>query len=80
MTYQAKIIAGGKIVIPADRRRQLGFAEGNMLVVERVGETIVVESRSQVLREIQVGLKQAIKRPFTVDEFVAGRRAEAERE
>ena len=80
MTYQAKIIAGGKIVIRADRRRQIGFAEGNMLVVERVGETILVKSRSQVLREIQVGLKQAIKRPFTVDEFVAGRRAEAERE
>lgn len=80
MTYHAKIIAGGKIVIPADLRRQLGFAEGDMLVVERDGETVVLKSRAQVLREIQASLKEAIKRPFTVDEFVAGRRAEVERE
>lgn len=80
MTYQAKIIAGGKIVIPADLRRQLGFAEGDVLMVEREGETVVLKSRAQVLREIQASLKEAIKRPFTVDEFVAGRRAEAERE
>jgi len=80
MTYQAKIIAGGKIVIPADLRRQLGFVEGDMLVVERDGETVVLKSRAQVLREVQAGLKEAIKRPFTVDEFVVGRRAEAERE
>ena len=67
-------------MIPANLRRQLDCAKGDMLVVERDGEPVVLKLRAQVLREIQAGLKEAIKRPFTVEEFVAGRRAEAERE
>ncbi len=80
MTYHSKIIAGGKIVIPADLRRELGFADGDTLVVEREGETVVLKSRAQVLREIQASVRKHLKRPFTVDEFIAERRAEAESE
>ena len=80
MTYHSKIIAGGKIVIPAELRRELGFADGDTLVVEREGETVVLKSRVQVLREIQANVRKHLKRPFTVDEFIAERRAEAERE
>ena len=38
MTYQAKLIKGGKIVIPAELRRELGFHEGDRLVIERAGD------------------------------------------
>lgn len=80
MTYQAKIIAGGKIVIPADIRRQLGLLDGDMVVVEREGETVTLKSKAQVLREIQESIRAQIKHPFTVDDFIAERRAEAARE
>lgn len=80
MTYSAKIIKGGKIVIPAKLRRELGFADGDRLVFEREGNSLVVKSHSQVIRELQQAFKAAIKEPFTVDDFLAERRAEAARE
>ena len=80
MTHSAKIIAGGKIVIPADIRRQLGLVEGDVLAVERDGDTVVLKSRKQVLREVRESFSRLIKTPFTVDEFIAERRAEAARE
>lgn len=80
MTYSAKIIKGGKIVIPAELRRELGFAEGDRLVLEREGEALVIKSYMQVVREVQEAFRAAIKEPFTVDDFLAERRAEAARE
>lgn len=80
MTYSAKLIKGGKIVIPAELRRELGFNEGDRLVFEREGDSLVIKTRAQVLREVQEAFKQYVKHPFTVDEFLAERRAEAARE
>jgi AbrB family transcriptional regulator, stage V sporulation protein T len=81
MTYHAKIIAGGKIVIPADVRRALGVSDGDTIVVEKdASGGYMLKTKLQVLREIQANMRKHIKRPFTVDEFVADRRAEAERE
>lgn len=82
MTYSAKLIKGGKIVIPADLRRELGFAEGDRLVFEREGETLVIKSYRQVVREVQEAF-----RPFRpadgtsiVDDLIAERRLEAQRD
>lgn len=80
MTYSGKMIAGGKAVFPAELRRQLGFKDGDRIVFERHGSGILVKSYDQVLREVQNDLKALIKKPFTVDDFLAERRAEAERE
>lgn len=80
MTYSGKIITGGKAVFPAELRRTLGFKDGDRIIFERHGEGILVKSYDQVLREVQSDLKKLIKKPFTVDDFIAERRAEAERE
>lgn len=79
MTYSAKIIKGGKIVIPAELRRELGFADGDRLVLEREGESLVIKSYHQVVREVQAAF-----RPFKpkdgsslVDDLIAERREEA---
>ncbi len=82
MTYSAKLIKGGKIVIPADLRRELGFADGDRLVFEREGDALVVKSYRQVVREVQDAF-----RPFRpadgtsiVDDLIAERRLEAKRD
>jgi AbrB family transcriptional regulator, stage V sporulation protein T len=80
MTYHAKIIAGGKVVVPAELRRELGVKDGDTLVFERQGDSVVVKSYAQVIREVQATIKANIKEPFTVDDFIAERRAEALRE
>jgi AbrB family looped-hinge helix DNA binding protein len=79
MTYQAKLIKGGKIVIPAELRRELGFADGDTLVIEREGNSVVIKTYLQVVREVQAEMKRLIG-PYEgsiVDELIADRRAEA---
>lgn len=82
MTYHAKIIAGGKIVIPAELRRALGFNDGDSIVIEREGDTLVLKTYAQVVREVQQTFKAML--PDTgismVDELIAERRREAARE
>lgn len=82
MSYHAKLIKGGKIVIPAELRRQLGFKEGDRLVFEREGNSAVLKTYEQVVREVQAEVKRLI-RPHhgsIVDELIAERRAEAAKE
>ena len=80
MTFHAKLIKGGKIVIPAKLRRELGFKEGDRLVIERDGSGFVVRSFAEVIRDIQRTVKAMVKTPFTVDDYLAEKYAEAERE
>ena len=46
MTYHAKLIKGGKIVIPAALRHEFGFKDGDMLVFERDGDAIILSSQA----------------------------------
>ena len=39
MTYSGKMISGGKAVIPAELRRQLGFKAGDRIIFERQGRS-----------------------------------------
>jgi len=77
MGYQAKVITGGKIVIPADVRRELGIADGDHLNIEVADGIMTVKTRAQVIRDIQDRFRH-LKRPGVsgVDEFIAERRAE----
>lgn len=77
MTFHAKLIKGGKIVIPAELRRDLGFRDGDRLVIEREGNSLVLKSYGQVVREVQDKVAQLVVTPFTVDDFIAEKRREA---
>ena len=81
-TYSAKLIKGGKIVIPAELRREFGFKDGDTLVLEREGGGIAIKSYDQVVREVQATFKAMLGDPSRsmVDELIAERRAEAARE
>ena len=83
MSYHAKVIAGGKIVIPAELRREFGIKDGDSLVIERDDAGgLVLKTYDQVVREVQAEFKRMVK-PGTldmVDALLAERRAEARRE
>ncbi|WP_353203631.1 AbrB/MazE/SpoVT family DNA-binding domain-containing protein [Sphingomonas sp.] len=84
MTYQAKVIAGGKLVIPADLRRELGIKTGDSLIVDRDDEgRIVLKTRAQVVQEVRDTFR-ALRGPSdgnsVVDELIAERREEGRRE
>jgi len=78
MTFHAKVIAGGKIVIPAELRREFGIRDGDSVVIERAGEgTLAIKIHRQVIEEGQCAFRNMLQRPFTVDEFITDRRAGA---
>jgi AbrB family transcriptional regulator, stage V sporulation protein T len=80
VTYHAKLIKGGKIVIPAALRRELGFEEGDSLVVEVEGDRIVVKSQNCMLKDIRAKVQAGLKRPLTLDSYLKEKWEEADRE
>ena len=75
MSYHAKLIKGGKIVIPAELRREFGMEEGDTLVFEREVDKLVIKTYAQVVREVQEEFRRLVPNPGTVDEFLAERRS-----
>ena len=71
MTYHAKVIAGGKIVIPADLRRKLGLKDGDSVVLEHEdgGITMRRDDPEAALDRLRRGLKD-----YSVDRFLRERR------
>jgi len=54
MTYHAKVIAGGKVVIPADIRRELGIKDGDSLVIDRDAKgAVVLRTREQIVDDVR---------------------------
>ena len=83
MTYNAKIISGGKVVIPADLRRELGVKDGDDVVFEHEDGKIVLKSYAQVVREVQARFRKRLSKNYQgsmVDDLIAERRAKAARE
>ena len=78
MTYHAKVIAGGKIVIPAKLRRAMGVKEGDTLVVEEQDGALVIRTRWDALRRLQDEMRRLVPADVDmVEELIAERRREA---
>ncbi|KQT35147.1 hypothetical protein ASG29_03230 [Sphingomonas sp. Leaf412] len=73
MTYHAKVIAGGKIVIPADLRRELGLKDGDSVSLDSGSGGIVLrrDDPDAALARLRDGMKG-----YTVDQFLRERRAD----
>ena len=78
---QVKVGADGRILIPAALRKAAGLEAGKTLVARLEDDRIVIEDPLATLRRIQKML-EPYRRPgvSVVDELIADRRAEAERE
>ena len=73
MTYHAKVITGGKIVIPADLRRELGIKDGDSIVLEANADGILLcrEDPDAALARLRRGLSG-----YSVDQFLHERRVD----
>ena len=80
MSYHAKLIKGGKIVIPAELRREFGFNDGDSLVFEKEGDHLVLRSQESLLRDIRAKVKALLKHPVSVDSYLREKWAEADNE
>ena len=77
-----KMTEGGRIVIPAEMRRRLGFKVGETFTLEiDKDDSIRISSREQSLRRAQELFRKHVPEGVSVvDEFIAERRTEAEGE
>jgi AbrB family looped-hinge helix DNA binding protein len=74
MTYHAKVIAGGKVVIPADLRREMHIKDGDSLVFDRSeAGAITLRTFEQVVREEQAKFRAMVGPTYSVDQFVTDR-------
>lgn len=76
-----KMSEGGRVVIPAEIRRELALNDGDIVLWEMRDGLAVITTRDQQLRQIQAQIK-AIGNPNDCwsDELIADRRAETARE
>ena len=76
-----KIAEGGRLVIPAELRRELGLAIGDEVIVRVEDGEIRILTRGEAVKRAQGMVRRHIKVSRSlVDELTAERRAEAKRE
>jgi AbrB family looped-hinge helix DNA binding protein len=76
-----KIAEGGKLVIPAELRRELGLKIGEEVIVRVEDGELRILSRDEAVRRAQESVRRHLKGSRSlVDELIAERRAEAERD
>ena len=81
-TARVKIDKAGRILVPARLRTELNVGPGDPLVLETSGNELHVRPYRQAVREAQAILRKYIpdRDRSLVDELIAARRQEAERE
>lgn len=76
-----KIVDGGKLVIPAAMRRELGFGTGDTVLVDIDDGELRVRSVSRAIERARAIVRRYVPESVGLaDELIADRRREAERE
>jgi AbrB family looped-hinge helix DNA binding protein len=76
---RVKIVEGGKLVIPAVMRRELGIGAGDTVMVDIDNGELRVRSISKALERARAILRRHIPEGSNLaDELIMDRRAEAE--
>ena len=82
MNYTVRVEQSGRILIPADVRKQMNLKEGESTVILSVDETgIRVSTRKQALERVRAKVRKYVpERVSLADELIADRRQEAAEE
>lgn len=78
--FDVKVAHNGRLVLPKSVRQALGMADGGTVVFSIDGDEVKLTSVQQSVRQAQAMYRQYAKDDYTVDDFIADRRAEAARE
>jgi len=76
-----RITKGGRIVIPAEFRRELGLQTGDEVILRLINGEVRIKTRREAIKEAQAIVRKHVKKGRSlVDELTRERRTEAERE
>ena len=79
---RAKVMPDGRMSLPADLRRRHGLGDGGEVIVEDLGDAIVLRTLDQVVARAQALSRKLVgsKPEASVDDFLADRGRQAETE
>ena len=79
MVLKGKVVEGGRIIVPAAFREQLGLSKGDTVFMEIGDGELRVRPARSALRRLQAKLRNfASDESLASDELIAQRRAEAQ--
>ena len=78
--FDAKVAHNGRLVLPKMVRETLGLTDGGTVVFSVEGGEVKLTSIQQSIKRAQALYRQYATDSLTVDDFIAERRAEADRE
>ena len=76
-TYRAKVTEGGRVVIPAELRRQLGFQPGSEVVVGVMDGELRIRSVRQAIERAQELVRRHVGEGNSLVDELIGERHEA---
>ncbi len=77
--HRIRLDQNGRIVIPAAIRDQLGVKPGDDVVLDASPHDVRLTSHSAALKELKQLVREGTgKHPYSVEEFLKNRRAEAD--
>jgi bifunctional DNA-binding transcriptional regulator/antitoxin component of YhaV-PrlF toxin-antitoxin module len=78
---RGKLVSGGRLQVPADFRRLLGLHDGDPVTMQVIDGELHVRPLRDVIAQVQTQFRRYAKQGTSiVDELIAERRAEAEKE
>lgn len=79
---KAKVMPDGRMSLPADLRRRHGLGDGGEVIVEDLGDAIVLRTLDQVVARAQALSRRLVgsKPEASVDDFLVDRGRQAETE
>ena len=78
--HQVRLGPQGRIVVPAELRRELGLGEGTEMAIRSDGRRLILEPRAEVLRRLRRRFAKVPDGISLADELAADRQEEARRE
>ncbi len=79
--HRVQIAPNGRMVLPVSLRRQLHVETGGLVIIRKEREQVILESVDDAVRRSQAIVRRhALQAQNVTDEFLAERRADAERE
>jgi bifunctional DNA-binding transcriptional regulator/antitoxin component of YhaV-PrlF toxin-antitoxin module len=78
---RAKVLAGGRLIVPAEFRKAMAIDSGDTVIIELEGDELRVRSLRTALNRARARLRRFVPEGISLsDELIAERRAEAERD
>ncbi|MCO4092903.1 MAG: AbrB/MazE/SpoVT family DNA-binding domain-containing protein [Sphingorhabdus sp.] len=80
MSIDVRVAQNGRMVLPRAVRKALGMTDGGTVVVSIEGDEVTLSSIRHSVRHAQELYRQHVQNDMTSDDFIAERRAEADRD